>query len=467
VATTDSARADALDLLARQHPRETLTGGSALRPKKFILSREASLVRDRVSIASFWETISLSFKKNTIATMQTTEPLGTCHGGDSREEKRLGAVPCRDDSVRVQRQPHPAPGECAGRQRLKRSDGYPSPRAGPNLEWTAVAAASCGCGGAAGTARSREGGGGARAGRCKRLAGRNGRRLATHAPQKTVRMSREVEAATPGGRPVPSMSPAQREAARLCSSLGSTGFAVSDSSPAASASAASAAGASASSSKASSSAAGALGSVTLPGGWRLNPDPTEQRTGVAPPERAALTIQETVDAARALLRADMVKAKKALSEKALEEARELIRGALVIAYPMGFPDHEPVKYMLAGTEDVEGLGISADLQDEETSQLWWAGKEFVRGETVGDRVGRNEKTKVIVRLQKKGGGPPVREPAISEDERRAMMATYFKKQQELKELAENDDDAFLSAKWADPKSLKRGLVGSGGDVRFR
>ncbi len=49
-------------------------------------------------------------------------------------------------------------------------------------------------------------------------------------------------------------------------------------------------------------------------------------------------------------------------------------------------------------------------------------------QTVGDRVGKNEKTKVTARLQKKGGGAPVREAAISEDERRAMMAHYYKKQ---------------------------------------
>jgi cilia- and flagella-associated protein 298 len=45
---------------------------------------------------------------------------------------------------------------------------------------------------------------------------------------------------------------------------------------------------------------------------------------------------------------------------------------------------------------------------------------------VSDRVGSNEKTKVVVRLQPKAGGPPVREPAVSEDERKAMMAWYVR-----------------------------------------
>ncbi len=57
-----------------------------------------------------------------------------------------------------------------------------------------------------------------------------------------------------------------------------------------------------------------------------------------------------------------------------------------------------------------------------------AAKEFNRDEKVGDRLGMNEKTKVICKLRPPGGGSPAREPAVSEDERKAMMAFYFKKQ---------------------------------------
>lgn len=64
------------------------------------------------------------------------------------------------------------------------------------------------------------------------------------------------------------------------------------------------------------------------------------------------------------------------------------------------------------------------------------GKAFRRDQVVGDRVGHNEKTRVTCKLQKPGSGPPGREPAVSEDERKAMMAYYFKRQEELKKLAE-------------------------------
>lgn len=76
------------------------------------------------------------------------------------------------------------------------------------------------------------------------------------------------------------------------------------------------------------------------------------------------------------------------------------------------------------------------------------------------RVGKNEKTKVVARLQKKGGGPPVREPAVSEQERIAMMAWWHRKQEEAKALAEDDQDAYLNSAWADGKAMKKDLLGT-------
>jgi hypothetical protein len=80
---------------------------------------------------------------------------------------------------------------------------------------------------------------------------------------------------------------------------------------------------------------------------------------------------------------------------------------------------------------------------------------------VAQRIGRNEKTKVVAKMQNKGQGPPGREPAVTESERNAMMAHYFKKQEEMKSLAEATDDDYLSSAWADPKALKGSLTGTG------
>ena len=78
---------------------------------------------------------------------------------------------------------------------------------------------------------------------------------------------------------------------------------------------------------------------------------------------------------------------------------------------------------------------------------------------MGDRLGWNDKTKVVAKLQREGSGPPAREPAVSEEERKAMMAHYFKRQEEQKALAEADDDDYLASSWANPKALQQSLRG--------
>jgi hypothetical protein len=99
------------------------------------------------------------------------------------------------------------------------------------------------------------------------------------------------------------------------------------------------------------------------------------------------------------------------------------------------------------------------LLDSKTTTLWAAGKEFRRGQLVCDRLGgsRNEKTKLIAKLQAVGQATPGREPAVSQDEQHAMMAYYHKRQEQLKRLAESEEDDYLHSAWADPKGLKNNL----------
>ena len=45
-----------------------------------------------------------------------------------------------------------------------------------------------------------------------------------------------------------------------------------------------------------------------------------------------------------------------------------------------------------------------------------------------------------------------------------MMAHYFKKQEDMKKLAEAQDDEYLGSAWADSGNMKRNLQGVG-DIR--
>merc|ERR1711865_765851 len=92
---------------------------------------------------------------------------------------------------------------------------------------------------------------------------------------------------------------------------------------------------------------------------------------------------------------------------------------------------------------------------------WWAGKEMVSGNALSNHIGKNEKTKVVCRVQKKGASAPQREAPVTEDEKRNMMAHYHKKQEDFKKLQEDDADSYMSQQWANPKGLKNSLQGVG------
>ena len=135
----------------------------------------------------------------------------------------------------------------------------------------------------------------------------------------------------------------------------------------------------------------------------------------------------------------------------------------MIAYPMGLPDWEPARHGVEGTEELEGTAEGVDIQDPENTIMWWASKQLVRDKCLQDFVGRNDKTKIVVQLTKRGAGAPVRASQnSSESEQKAMMAYYFKKKEEWKKLEEEDDDSYLASEWANPKSMKNSLNGTGG-----
>lgn len=189
-----------------------------------------------------------------------------------------------------------------------------------------------------------------------------------------------------------------------------------------------------------------------------------------------------------------VKKRIPLKLSQVQEKMANVREALMMAYP-NLPEWEKVNLAL---DSIDGLKVSANnsissmwflsffnirsltislpppappkqgtnkgnemILDGDTASLWVAGKEFERRQYVSDRLGRNEKTKVIGKLQSQGSGPPTRDTTVNEEEQKAMMAHYFKRQEELKKLAKSelDGDDYLNSAWADPKEMKKNLQG--------
>lgn len=203
------------------------------------------------------------------------------------------------------------------------------------------------------------------------------------------------------------------------------------------------------------------GNCTVEKGPDYKPDPTGVRTGNPPISKMADTLMRVAKDLEEYVDKAQVQNRVALTESNLQDKVANVRGAVIMSYPMGLPEWEKVKTVLDSDDGLQGTQVANQLLEAESTSLWTMGKEFQRGKLVSDRLGKNEKTKVIAKLCKKGNGPPGREPIVSEEERKAMMAHYFKVQEQAKRLAEAEDDDYLNSEWADNKQMRKNLQGLG------
>jgi len=197
-------------------------------------------------------------------------------------------------------------------------------------------------------------------------------------------------------------------------------------------------------------------------------DPSGVRIGYGPNNSNMVeTLQRVANELDEYVDKSQVQRRVTICEEEMDVRIGNVRGAVAMAYPMGLPEWDVLRLVLEDVgvdrgnvkEKGECCYSEEGMLDVDEASLWVVGKEFVRGRLVSDRLGTNEKTKVVAKLVGKGSGAPAREAAVSEEERKAMMAYYFKRQEEMKRLAEADDDDYLNSTWADPKNLKRNLNG--------
>lgn len=198
------------------------------------------------------------------------------------------------------------------------------------------------------------------------------------------------------------------------------------------------------------------------GGFIIKKDDVGRRNGKAPIEKMAEVLRKTVKEAKELISKKNVEAEICLTDVHINQALQLLQGAVMIVYPMSLPPYDPIRQEFDNVEDLSGTQAALEVIELENASLWWAGKEFSKGKKLSDFIGKNEKTKVICKLQKKGHGAPAREAIVNENEQKAMMAYYYRKQEELKAMGEAEsDDAYLNCDWADSQNLKRQFQGLG------
>ncbi|KEG12411.1 hypothetical protein DQ04_01741130 [Trypanosoma grayi] len=103
---------------------------------------------------------------------------------------------------------------------------------------------------------------------------------------------------------------------------------------------------------------------------------------------------------------------------------------------------------------------------EGTVVMWWSGKPLDRAADLTKYVGKNEKTKITVKLAAKDAPAPPREPVVDANTQSELMAYYYKKQEEMKKLVEDEDLSYGNSAWADPQGLKSQLHGFEG-VKYK
>lgn len=177
-------------------------------------------------------------------------------------------------------------------------------------------------------------------------------------------------------------------------------------------------------------------------------DPSGRRTGNACDPEVSKVLLRCLEEADAKASKDNVLRKVAMSKTVLLDAIREVKGAVMICYPMGLPEWDLVRQCLDDTEDLAGTSYAADVFEMQKAVLWFAGKECLPSNKLKDHVGRNERTKAIVKLQRKGQGPPAREAPVDAETQKAMISYYHKKQEEQKRLQDDEDDLNMDAPWA-------------------
>uniref|UniRef100_T1JJX7 Cilia- and flagella-associated protein 298 n=1 Tax=Strigamia maritima TaxID=126957 RepID=T1JJX7_STRMM len=195
------------------------------------------------------------------------------------------------------------------------------------------------------------------------------------------------------------------------------------------------------------------------GGHVENKDPIGRRNGKAPNDKMKEMLKKATSEAKAAISKKIIDSGMTLKQAIIGNQISILRGAVTIVYPMGLPIHDPIRMEFENREDLEGTQASLEVLDEGVTEMWLAGKQLAYDKTLEFYVGKNEKSRLIVKLQRRGKGAPQREPVFSEQDRKDMMMHAFRKQEELKKLNEDNDDNYLDSDWADNFALKKSFHG--------
>eukprot|EP01086_Lenisia_limosa_P006301 TRINITY_DN25027_c0_g1_i1.p1 TRINITY_DN25027_c0_g1~~TRINITY_DN25027_c0_g1_i1.p1 ORF type:complete len:299 (-),score=56.12 TRINITY_DN25027_c0_g1_i1:113-916(-) len=178
------------------------------------------------------------------------------------------------------------------------------------------------------------------------------------------------------------------------------------------------------------------------------------RDGKVPSGELAADVNSALEEAKAYISVEKCAARKPITFAEAQVYFDKIKETVEKAFPEGLPAFEPVHGLLSN------VALVSDL-DPETSMGWWCSKSMDRSKLLSDVVGKNEKTKIILKMTKKGSATPVQEPTLDPVAQQNMVKYWHQKQEDEKKMAESAlDDDHLSSEWANPNGLRSQLNGT-------
>lgn len=185
------------------------------------------------------------------------------------------------------------------------------------------------------------------------------------------------------------------------------------------------------------------------------------------------------DDAERYLSLEHARQRQACTQAELDTLVEALKGGAMILFPAECSGADACARLAAVLESEEDAvseqtrsqahrilsliddGASNDAMLHGEAVMWWSGKPLSREAELSSLIGTNEKTKITVKLAPVGGAAPAREPAIDARAQSELMTHFYRKQEEMKKLMEDEDISFGNSQWADPHELKKQLLGTG------
>lgn len=161
---------------------------------------------------------------------------------------------------------------------------------------------------------------------------------------------------------------------------------------------------------------------------------------------------------------------------------ETLKGGAIILFPSECSGSDAVRRLTQQVEDdgasdaekskahrilsILDDGATTDTILQGTVVAWWSARALDRESDFAKYLGKNEKTKITVKLALPGSAPPPREPAVDTRTQQELMAHYYRKQEEMKKVIEDEDISYGNSEWANPRGLKSQLLGMD-NIRYR